>query len=1280
MDSIPLSYPDKNWLPWADQRINESNMMTTNAMDDSNNSLPLEKREERFGDSLQQLNKIVERISPDSSGGNYRMGPYQNSKFVEGKNKFRGSYSSSFTDNLSDSAYETFAGDSSFECPPENHYLNSSEHLDQSNAYLDVPSNQNWHLDGWQNVKSNLPKSASLHNIYMKTGGNMNNMENNNDMQNMNMNTSGEYKASTEMSHCYSYDDIQERYYNPYPGDAKKPKFSDINNQPNKKAELETVKNEMCGSKSFLEIGKCLKTSSVEGMSNDEGEKKGDDEMMDGKMSSYNTSYEEDDSKNDGDSNGKHGFMCSHCSFETFKKGQLRKHMSMHGVFLCAHCEFSSEIAEVLDDHRKISHPGLCGRKLCKKCRVLYQGEELEEHERVCSGEKQNWTCPICQKEFKFLSVMKAHARKWHPNESIIIPSKTISASLGGHLDSTQQTSAADSTTGEMTPENEINITNSSIEDFCSHNYMNSKNSCPTDDNMPKDPTTQMYVHRSKMERMSYPEQDHTQNKRVYNKGIEAPQIQMPEVPPLELAFYCDCEGCYTTFRSDKELNVHRSSIHGLPPKRYHCRQPECSMQFAKFGHYKRHQLSHGGGEKKYKCDWPNCGKAFCHTDNLKVHYRRHTDEKPYKCDKCASSYRQKSGLKYHLEKVHDEKSSGKPGRKRKNATLEVPPMEGENWGVDLDINKDSRMLNKQSLYPHPQFDPPKFNAPMEHAFYQHRPVDALHKAEMGANLQDWQMRRVHSEHLHPFEKINPYKKLDEGGHSSFVNPIFHPITKHENGLNYYPNKHMMYPSPHGMSPAAYMPHDRKKYEEEGGENRDNILINMDSKMEINKTLPPMDDKGWNEYPGMHMNPMNMYPGYQVKGMKDENFNGDNNESEGDNNSERNESSPFGENKFERNDCSPFGENKQGAEEANSKVEFYNNDNNQGEMENNEKVEEDNTEKDKEKEERKEEDGCESDENNNNEEEDNEDVRKDVEDDEDKEKEEGGTQFIKTEVIMEKNMNMYEDEQHEQYNNDQEQPNKQTTEKSEYEMKGSEEGEGRNWGSLEPSSPTAKGWPRVLDSSMTESSHPPNESNFSLFAPMEKYLPGKPGLYNDLNKIKPQSERPDAFSNLNFFNMAQSYHPPSEYTLPISLASRNFFVNDNCYFTSPTNFAYSNMYRRPLNTFESLPSFQTPEKYDSAYRDSESLNRIGNPYNFFHPAPQSYEQRPYNNSSDSSMMASPYDFSYSSSALSPFSPPSFSLARPWTGLNNNSEMDPSSDAKRIYPLPYTQPTSMSRYF
>ena len=72
--------------------------------------------------------------------------------------------------------------------------------------------------------------------------------------------------------------------------------------------------------------------------------------------------------------------------------------------------------------------------------------------------------------------------------------------------------------------------------------------------------------------------------------------------------------------------------------------------------------------ERRFVCDWAQCGKAFSHPDNLRVHYRRHTDEKPHHCHHCEAAYRQKSGLKYHLEKVHGEKTVGRCGRKRKLA------------------------------------------------------------------------------------------------------------------------------------------------------------------------------------------------------------------------------------------------------------------------------------------------------------------------------------------------------------------------------------------------------------------------------------------------------------------------------------------------------------------------------------------------------------------------------------------------------------------------------------
>lgn len=78
-------------------------------------------------------------------------------------------------------------------------------------------------------------------------------------------------------------------------------------------------------------------------------------------------------------------------------------------------------------------------------------------------------------------------------------------------------------------------------------------------------------------------------------------------------------------------------------------------------------ELSSGdASEQRFICDWTQCGKVFSHPDNLRVHYRRHTDEKPHHCHHCEAAYRQKSGLKYHLEKVHGEKTVGRCGRKRK--------------------------------------------------------------------------------------------------------------------------------------------------------------------------------------------------------------------------------------------------------------------------------------------------------------------------------------------------------------------------------------------------------------------------------------------------------------------------------------------------------------------------------------------------------------------------------------------------------------------------------------
>ena len=246
-------------------------------------------------------------------------------------------------------------------------------------------------------------------------------------------------------------------------------------------------------------------------------------------------------------------FNCPHCAYSASKKGQVRKHLSVHGIFLCAHCEFACDRSDLLEEHRHVRHPGLCGRRLCKKCRVLFQSSELEAHELQCSGEKQRWACQTCGKEFKFLSVMKAHAHKWHPP-----PEDGISAKL---VDTTSDTASSKAcSVSSRPPSVTLNPTQS-------------------DAVIGREMKQFQCSECGKMFKTKWTLSNHA----LSHGGGVTP-------------FCCDIDGCSAViFRSDKELNCHRMAVHRLGPTKYACSQPGCTMKFAKYGHFKRHQLTHAG-------------------------------------------------------------------------------------------------------------------------------------------------------------------------------------------------------------------------------------------------------------------------------------------------------------------------------------------------------------------------------------------------------------------------------------------------------------------------------------------------------------------------------------------------------------------------------------------------------------------------------------------------------------------------------------------------------------
>ena len=93
-------------------------------------------------------------------------------------------------------------------------------------------------------------------------------------------------------------------------------------------------------------------------------------------------------------------------------------------------------------------------------------------------------------------------------------------------------------------------------------------------------------------------------------------------------------------------------------------------------------------------CDWPDCGKAFRHSDNLRVHYRRHTNEKPIKCDKCEFTCRQKSSLQFHEKSRHESVTvTNAETAVEKDAAATEPAEHDAGTNVESEVKTDAQAM-----------------------------------------------------------------------------------------------------------------------------------------------------------------------------------------------------------------------------------------------------------------------------------------------------------------------------------------------------------------------------------------------------------------------------------------------------------------------------------------------------------------------------------------------------------------------------------------------------------
>lgn len=108
------------------------------------------------------------------------------------------------------------------------------------------------------------------------------------------------------------------------------------------------------------------------------------------------------------------------------------------------------------------------------------------------------------------------------------------------------------------------------------------------------------------------------------------------------------CEMCSKDFMRKDHLRKHER-IHMSVRSSYTCEYQNCSKVFLTKSGLNTHSLNHMG--KRHMCSY--CNKRFFNKNQLNVHQRIHTNEKPYKCHHCTKAFRQSGALSVH-RRIHN--------------------------------------------------------------------------------------------------------------------------------------------------------------------------------------------------------------------------------------------------------------------------------------------------------------------------------------------------------------------------------------------------------------------------------------------------------------------------------------------------------------------------------------------------------------------------------------------------------------------------------------------------
>nr|CAG4638912.1 EOG090X0POW [Cyclestheria hislopi] len=358
--------------------------------------------------------------------------------------------------------------------------------------------------------------------------------------------------------------------------------------------------------------------------------------------------HDKNDLKSDGESETHKCESCPEIEFSSLEDLKNHRKDFHRATFHCDICGTGFEDQIYFFEHLKIHYEK--PKKMRGRPRKV-QTPTTPVHNTKVGEELTNFSCGVCNKEFRNNKALDAHLRNAHP-DAITKAYHCTQCNTSFRFKEAMETHVENSHGEKSKTVIKIEANDVVKEGESSRDDEDQENEVEVNEEMDEENEVQGEEEYNEKDGDGEGEED-----------LEA--LQASGITDYDPAIdgHC-CQLCGAVFSAKKRLIQHLKEDHhigfrrGRRPKyppvetaedgTYPC--PVCKRTFTHKNSLAYHVRTHAG-DRPHQCEI--CGKSFFANGALKVHMRVHTGARPYKCNDCGREFRQWGDLKYHFTSLH---------------------------------------------------------------------------------------------------------------------------------------------------------------------------------------------------------------------------------------------------------------------------------------------------------------------------------------------------------------------------------------------------------------------------------------------------------------------------------------------------------------------------------------------------------------------------------------------------------------------------------------------------